>query len=86
MDLNQRIVAIDQAFSRGVLTTPKTKASFGSTYLLEPLVTILLWHRQHSVFTDGDDFVFCREDGGAAQGQPPIISPLLDNLTIGGVF
>ena len=65
LDLDERILTVDQAFSRGVLTTPKTKASFRRIYLPDPLVTILLWHRQHSVFIDGDNFVFCREDGGA---------------------
>jgi integrase len=65
LDLDKRILTVDQAFSRGVLTTPKTKASFRKIYLPEPLVIILSWHRQHSVFTEGDDFVFCREDGDA---------------------
>jgi integrase len=65
VDLDKRILIVDQAFSRGVLTTPKTKASFRRIYISEPLVTILLWHRQHSVFTEGDDFVFCGQDGSA---------------------
>jgi integrase len=65
VDLDKRILTVDQAFSRGVLTTPKTKASFRRIYIPEPLVTILSWHRQHSVFTEGDDFVFCGQDGSA---------------------
>jgi len=65
LDLDKRILTVDQAFSRGVLTTPKTKSSFRRIYLPEPLVIILSWHRQHCVFTEGDDFVFCGQDGSA---------------------
>ena len=63
--MDKRILTVDQAFSRGILTTPKTKASFRKIYIPDPLVTILSWHRQHSVFTEGDDFVFCGQDGSA---------------------
>ncbi|HXG91788.1 MAG TPA: hypothetical protein VNN73_05385 [Blastocatellia bacterium] len=45
LDLDKRILTVDQAFSRGVLTTPKTKASFRNIYLPELLVIILSWHR-----------------------------------------
>lgn len=63
IDWDSKKVRITHALWRGQLESPKTEASIRTLHLPATLHQALLIHRGRSVFTEPQDFVFCRADG-----------------------
>ncbi len=63
IDWDSRKMTVTHALWRGQLESPKTEASIRALHLPETLHQALLIHRERSVFTGPQDFVFCRADG-----------------------
>jgi integrase len=54
-------------------------------YLAEPLVGVLQWHREHSSFTSGADFIFCKRDGSPCDPnfvRDSVLYPAMDRAEI----
>ena len=63
VDLEGRILRIEQSLWRGQLVSPKTAASTRDILLGSVLGETLRHHRENSSHRGPDDFVFCKKDG-----------------------
>jgi len=76
---------IEQSLWNGQLVPPKTKNSVRTIPFGEVLRQTFVLHRQNSLHTRPEDFVFCRSDGSALQPdmlRREVLYPTLDRLQI----
>ena len=76
---------IEQSLWNGQLVSPKTKNSVRTIPFGEVLRQTFVLHRQNSLHTRPEDFVFCRSDGSALQPdmlRREVLYPTLDRLQI----
>ena len=85
VDLEGRILRIEQSLWRGQLVSPKTAASTRDILLGSALGETLRIHRENSSFLGPDDFVFCKKDGSPLDPdvlRKDALYPILDRLGI----
>jgi len=85
VDLEGRILRIEQSLWRGQLVSPKTAASTRDILLGSALGETLRVHRENSSFRGPDDFVFCKKDGSPLDPdvlRKDALYPILDRLGI----
>ncbi len=76
---------IRQSLWSGRLVPPKTQGSFRNIYFGEHLRLVLMEHRQRSLHSSPDDFVFCKSDGSPLNPdilRRDVLYPALDRLGI----
>ena len=82
--LSQRLL-IRHSLWRGQLLEPKTDASRRTLHVPEPLLKVLLTHKQQSRFIQPDDFVFCKADGSPCDPdhlRNEVLYPAMDRAGI----
>jgi integrase len=85
IDFEKRTLMVTHSLWRGQLLEPKTESSRVSVYLSDPLFDALVEHRERSVYSRPDDFVFCREDGSPADPEylrRDVLYPALEEVGI----
>ncbi len=85
VDLEGRILRIEQSLWRGQLVSPKTAASTRDILLGSALGGTLMNHRETSSHRGPDDFVFCKKDGSPLDPdvlRKDVLYPILDRLGI----
>jgi integrase len=85
VDLEGRILRIEQSLWRGQLVSPKTAASTRDILLGSTLSETLRIHRENSSHRGPDDFVFCKKDGSPLDPdvlRKDALYPILDRLGI----
>ena len=85
VDWESKKVRITHALWRGQLERPKTEASMRVLHLPEILYKGLRVHRERSLFTAPEDFLFCRADGTACDPgflREQVLYPALDRVGI----
>ena len=81
IDWDGHRLRVNHSVWRGRLMRPKTEASRKALHIPEALLTILQAHRERSVFTAAEDFVFCRADGASADPdflRKKVLYPAMD--------
>jgi len=85
VDLEGRILRIEQSLWRGQLVSPKTAASTRDILLGSALGETLRQHSENSSHRGPDDFVFCKKDGSPLDPdvlRKDALYPILDRLGI----
>jgi integrase len=85
IDLQSKRLRIEQSLWNGQIVSPKTPWSVRPIPLGDFLAQLLEYHRQISLFTSPDDFVFCRKDGASLNPdvlRKDVLYPTLDRLNI----
>jgi integrase len=85
VDLERRVLRIEQSLWRGQLVSPKTAASTRDILLGSALGETLRNHREISSHSGLDNFVFCKKDGSPLDPdvlRKDILYPILDRLGI----
>ena len=85
VDLERKILRIEQSLWRGQLVSPKTAASTRDILLGSALGETLRIHRENSSHRGPDDFVFCKKDGSSLDPdvlRKDALYPILDRLGI----
>jgi integrase len=85
VDLERRVLRIEQSLWRGQLVSPKTAASTRDILLGSALGETLRNHRETSSRRGPDDFVFCKKDGSPLDPdvlRKDVLYPILDRLGI----
>jgi integrase len=85
VDLERKILRIEQSLWRGQLVSPKTAASTRDILLGSALGETLRIHRENSSHRGTDDFVFCKKDGSSLNPdvlRKDALYPILDRLGI----
>jgi integrase len=83
VDLERRLLRIEDSLWRGQLLSPKTVASTRDIPLGGALSETLRNHRENSLHPGLDDFVFCKKDGSALDPdvlRKDALYPILDRL------
>lgn len=85
IDLQSKRLRIEQSLWNGQIVSPKTPWSVRPIPLGDFLAQLLEYHRQISLFTSPDDFVFCRKDEASLNPdvlRKDVLYPTLDRLNI----
>jgi integrase len=85
IDLSSAKLRIEQSLWNGQLVSPKTKGSLRTLRFGDVLRQTLFLHRQNSLHTRPEDFVFSRSDGSPLQPdmlRREVLYPTLDRLQI----
>lgn len=85
IDFTSGKLRIAQSLWNGQLVSPKTKGSIRTLPFGEVLRQTLMPHRQNSLHTRPEDFVFCKSDGSPLQPdmlRREVLYPTLDRLQI----
>ena len=80
VDLDAKVIKVEQSLWRGQIVLPKTTSSARILPHGELLGGILAGHKRQAHHTGPDDFVFCKEDG--TPFNPDVLYPVLDRLQI----
>jgi integrase len=85
VDFQSRLLKVAHSLWKKQLVAPKTVASVRTIPLGSVLVSALAAHRNNSLFTNPEDFVFCKQDGTPLDPdvlRKDVLYPTLDRLNI----
>jgi hypothetical protein len=85
VDFTRHRLTITHSLWKGQLVSPKTKASERTIHMPTVLADLLLDHRQKSVLSGEDDYVFCGESGAPLDPdnlRHRVLYPVLEAVVI----
>ncbi|HTY61334.1 MAG TPA: site-specific integrase [Acidobacteriota bacterium] len=85
VDLNSKTLHVAHSLWKKQLVAPKTDSSMRTIPLGEVLTSALVLHRENSLFTGPENFVFCKQDGTSLNPdvlRKDVLYPVLDRLNI----